>query len=655
MANVVEAALQGLSTAPASPGADDPREVPVRAPRSRSLVRTLLQGDALKADARQFFRRRQGFLPDDWEVDRIVEIERVLEREPGYRSGGFLGLLRYACDLFDASSTQTTLTEARLWFLLRKRLSSSSGLMLLRSVANAHDTIESLLADPEPSRRRGFCDILRVLGARTGKIQVEHPRLIDRAIWEFALLLSNRADQANHALGAVRTVTPLDVFCAAVFVHVRDRGMEPALMDLRRLVLAPGAPMAVALEAWLDALRRTPGNSLIAGTRLPDDPRRWTWQAGVSILEQSGLTDRLGRIATCERALLERARTLESWKNDMAFAIDGLARQEIERHLPESRRMSLSLRREEAAPVPPVPEAATGPTDADSSDEALRAALELRSAMTSFEGGWHPSETTEGIPTIGFGTPDLERQARWIAEGWRTGWTPSGRIWAERYRSLLGDARVREFLRLGPSWIAGLRDHLGDPEPWTMAGWEDLLRWVYPAASRGLEIEFRQNQRPGSPQNRTGYDWTVLRLLALSLAEVVGASREPGLAPSCLVLVRNWQKLSRGRNLAPRSQEWWAWLTEEVDLRAEAEGARSFPAPAPLDDEWRMRHLAPWIAFPSPASASVLGAWATDPLSALREDTHMVHERWASRLSMLTQLQDEAKEEAVVDLGRRLG
>lgn len=678
MSTLVENALQGMPALRKTPADAVHQEVPVRGPRSRSLVRTLLQGDALKADVKQFFRKRQASLPAQWEPDVVVEVERSLAREPGYREGGFLGLLRYACDLAEASRTETTWTETRLWFLLRKRLSSSSGLMLLRSVANSHEVVQSLLDDPDGRRRRGFCDVLRVLGARTGQILLEHPRLIDRPVWEFTLLLTTRADRYNRNRDAKRIVQPLDVFCGAIFVYLRERGLEPALSELRSGVLQAGAPLSGALDTWIASLQETAGSSLLNGAQLSDDPRQWIWLTGISVLEQAGLTDRIGRIASCERALLERVRALESWKDDLAISIESLLRREIDRTLPESRRMPFSLlQAENAPPADPaihpdgtvngkvfpdsgsdqsvLPTESAADSDASRQD-ALSAERQLRMAMVEYVGGsWSSfTETSEGIPTIGFGLADLERQARWVNEGWGSGWTPTGHVWAEKFRTLLGDSRVREFLRLGPTWIAGLREVLTDAEPWTMAGWEDLVRWLYPARFRPVEIEFRQNQRPYAPGHRTGYDWTVLRLMALTLAEVAGAVREPGLAPSCLVVLRNWQRMSAYRELVPQSQDWWAWLAEEVDQRTEAEANRSFPTPIPLDDEWRMRHMAPWIAFPSPASATVLGEWVRDPLLALRSDAHLVHERWASRLSMLTQLQDEAKEEAMAELAHRL-
>lgn len=681
MSFLVENALQGMSATRRTPAVDIPQEVPVRSPRTRSLVRTLLQGDALKADVKQFFRKRQQTLPVQWDAEVVIEVERSLAREPGYREGGFLGLLRYACDLADAARTETTWTESRMWFLLRKRLSTSSGLMLLRSVANSHEVLQSILDDPDGTRRRGFCDLLRVLGARTGQILLEHPRLIDRPIWEFTLLLTNRADRYNREANAKRVVQPLDIFFGAISVYLRERGLEPALAELRTSVLQVGAPLGRALDLWAQSFQNTPGNSLIPGTQFADDPRHWIWLTGLSVLEQAGLTDRTGRIASCERALLERARLHEAWKDDVAIAIETELRKEIDRILPESRRMPISMIRADGAAVvdspSPKPESVdptgqivfsdtpSSPSPAGQAEsipptppspEALSSELQVQTAMVAFgSGNWSQlTETSEGIPNFGFGLPDLERQARWVGEGWKSGWTPTGHVWSEKYRTLLGDSRVREFLRLGPSWIAGLRDLLTESDPWLMAGWEDLVRWIYPVKYRPDVIEFRQNQRQGAPGNRTGYDWTVLRLMALTMAEVVGAAREPGLAPTCLVVLLNWQKMSRSRDLAVHSQEWWAWLSEEVDQRTEAESTRTFPVLVPLDNEWKMRHMAPWIAFPSPSSASVLGKWVGDPLAALQSDQHLVHERWASRLSMLTQLQDEAKEESIADLSIRL-
>ena len=183
-----------------------------------------------------------------------------------------------------------------------------------------------------------------------------------------------------------------------------------------------------------------------------------------------------------------------------------------------------------------------------------------------------------------------------------------------------------------------------------VAGWEDLVRWLYPNDGRHEPMEFRQNQRPGAPAHRTGWDWMVLRLFSLVLAEVAGSVREPGLAPSCLVVVLRWQQLSKARGTPVRTPEWWAWLSDEVESRAEAETGRRFPHVIPVDDDWRVRNVAPWLAFPSPNPARILGEWVTDPVLSLQSDPHPVHERWASRLSMLTQLQEDSKEEALKEL-----
>jgi hypothetical protein len=393
-----------------------------------------------------------------------------------------------------------------------------------------------------------------------------------------------------------------------------------------------------------------------------EDPRDWVWETGRSVLDRDGPLDRTGRLAACERALLERARAQESWKEEVALAVQEEFRREIDRVLPESRRQS------NLPPIPasvPPPPAAVIENETDlqlfespGSDAPRRATMGggigVQEAMSAFSQKTLPGETVDGLPTVGFGMLDLERQGRWIAEGWRTGWTPTGHVWADHFRSLLGDARVREFLRMDADWLGGLREVLTEPDPWLMAGWEDLVRWLYPTRGRMEPVEFRQNQRPGAAAHRTGWDWTVLRLFALTLAEVASAVREPGLAPTCLVVVQRWQILSRRSDLQIHSPQWWAWLSEEVEVRSEQEGSRRFPAIGAMDDDWRMRNIAPWIAFPSPASSLILGEWVKDPVAAIQADPHPIHERWASRLSMLTQLQEDAKEDALAELAKKI-
>jgi hypothetical protein len=664
MTNLVETALQGMPPARRAPSASVPSEVPVRPPRERSLVKSLLQGDAMKADVRRFFRVRSTGIPVDWDPDSVVAVEQILSRDPGTRPGGFLGLLRFACDLREQEVGQSTWSEAHLWSLVRRRLSSSSGLMLLRSVANAHEILQALVEDPDPQRRRAFADLLRVLGARIGKPFLEHPKIIDRPVWEFALVLSLRADQYNtefRGTGA-RPIRCLDLLFGTTSLYLRERGAEPTLSDLRSATLQTGAPLGPALDSWVRGLAGLSGQSLFPGLEPQEDPRDWVWETGRSLLDRDGLLDRTGRLAACERALLERARAQESWKEEVALAVHEEFRKEIDRVLPESRRLS------HIPPIPAVPQTSpvSEPVDAfdplgfepiaqNSRPSPVPAEpVGVQAAMAAFGQKVFPGETVDGLPTVGFGMLDLERQGRWIAEGWRTGWTPTGHVWADHFRSLLGDARVREFLRMDADWIGGLREILTEPDPWLMAGWEDLVRWLYPSRGRMEPVEFRQNQRPGAPAHHTGWDWTVLRLFALTLAEVASAVREPGLAPSCLVVVLRWQILSHRTDLPPHSASWWQWLSEEVEVRSEQEGNRRFPAIGPMDDDWRMRNIAPWIAFPSTASATILGEWVTDPVAAIQADPHPIHERWASRLSMLTQLQEEAKEDALAELAKKI-
>jgi hypothetical protein len=618
-------------------------------------VRSILQGDALKADVKRFFRVRGTDVPVAWDPDSVVAVEQILSHEPGARPGEFLGLLRFACDLHDQESAQSTWSESRLWSLVHRRLSSSSGLMLLRSVANAHEILQSLVEDPESLRRRGFADLLRVLGVRTGRPFLEHPKTIDRPVWEFALILAVRCDHFNMELRGTssRPVRCLDLLFGSTEVYLRERGSEPTLADLRSAALQTGSPLGPALESWVRSLAGSPGQTLFPGLGPQEDPRRWVWETGRSLVDRDGLSDRTGRIAACERALLELARAQEGWKEDVALAVHEAFHGEIERILPESRRQP-SAHPDVAIAVESRAETMELVASRAGGECALQTENGVLAAIAAFDQGLLPGETVDGLPTVGFDILDLERQGRWIAEGWRTGWTPMGHVWADHFRSLLGDVRVREFLRLDPDWLGGLRELLTEPDPWLMAGWEDLVRWLYPSHTRSDPMEFRQNQRPGMPAHRTGWDWALLRLFALTLAEVASSAREPGLAPSCLVVVQRWQVLSHRGDLEIHSPQWWGWLADEVDARAETEGKRRFPDITPMDIDWRMRHVAPWIAFPSPASSAILGDWVTDPVAALQADVHPVHERWASRLSMLTQLQEDAKEEALADLLRRI-
>lgn len=663
MTNLVETALQGLPPTRRVPSADVPSEVPVRPPRERSLVKSLLQGDAMKADVRRFFRVRNAEIPGEWDPESVVAVEQILSRDPGTRPGGFLGLLRFACDLREQERGQSTWSEAHLWSLVRRRLSSSSGLMLLRSVANAHEILQSLVEDPDTQRRRAFADLLRVLGVRVGRPFLLHPKTIDRPVWEFSLVLSVRADQYNtefRGTGA-RQVRCLDLLFGTTSLFLRERGTEPTLADLRAATLQTGAPLGPALDSWVRGLAGLSGQTLFPGLEPQEDPRDWVWETGRSLLDRDGPLDRTGRLAACERALLDRARAQESWKEEVALAVHEEFRREIDRVLPESRRQSqVPSEPSVAASAPasgalgePEPPRA-GPFGSEAPRQGSTAeVVDVQEAMAAFGQKVLPGETLDGLPTVGFGMLDLERQGRWIAEGWRTGWTPMGHVWADHFRSLLGDARVREFLRMDADWIGGLREVLTEPDPWLMAGWEDLVRWLYPSRGRIEPVEFRQNRRPGAAAHRTGWDWTVLRLFAVTLAEVAGAVREPGLAPSCLVVVQRWQALSRRADLPLHSPSWWMWLSEEVEARSEQEGNRRFPAVGAMDDDWRMRNIAPWIAFPSPASATILGEWVKDPVAAIQADPHPIHERWASRLSMLTQLQEDAKEDALAELAKR--
>jgi hypothetical protein len=338
MMNVVGSALQTMPPPSRGGGSAMPSEVPVRPPRERSLVRSILQGDALKSDIRRFFRVRSESIPEAWTPEVVSTVEQVLQRDPGYVPGSFLGLLRFSCDLREQEIGQYTWLESRLWSLVKRRLSTSSGLMLLRSVANAHEILRSLVEDPSPGRRRSFSDLLRILSVRTGQPYLEHPRTIDRAVWEFALVLAVRCDRFNADLRGTdtRPLRCIDLLFGSTSIYIQERGAEPTIAELRTAVLQTGSPLGPALGLWARSLARNPGQSLLPGQPPPGDPRSWVWETGRGLLSDEASIDRSGQLAACERALLDRASQLESWKDQEARAVHDEFRKEIERILPES-------------------------------------------------------------------------------------------------------------------------------------------------------------------------------------------------------------------------------------------------------------------------------------------------------------------------------
>jgi len=706
--------------------------VPVRPPRPRNLARQLLEGDGLKADARRFISRRRGALPPDWDVEGIVAAEQALAAVDT-PIGSFLGLLRFAADLQADRNIGRTWAERRWWGHLRRRLSSSSGIVLGRSVADGMEMVRYLVEDADAVSQQGFTDLLRVLGARTGIDVIDQPRLAEKPLWDFAIQLGSRARLWNRTHPSrARTLLPLDFYLGGVLVFLRDRQAEPSLVDLRTHVFQTGAALAPALDSWLRRFQETPGSSLLT-VQLPTqtDPRTWVWDSGKAMVLDD-LSDRQARLAACERGLIDIARREEATREAAAVAVDRVVRDLLKRELPLSRLagpQSPAPAPEAPAPrttritpvniprreddildlgtlggtrtdpptvrLPPRPPAAAAPprvlpgrarpavaaapaadpapapvrppvvVSASASDPLALAMQEYETSanlkIVTLTGGGAELQSTSVVTTdlqsldalpVGFDLPDLERQAVQLEECLRTGLTPSGRQWIEKYRGLLSDPRVREFLRFPADWIGGLRDLLTSGDPWILAGMEDLVRFLYPAPHRPIEIEFRYNQRFGDPSPvRTGWDWVVLRILALAIAETASGQGDPAFAPTPLVTLRRWHSYSRARELAPHTPGWWSWLAEEVEARAESVHQQSFQVRAAAElSLWRERYVKPWLAIPSDSSVAALGPWARMPLHHLRKDPAPSTERWANRLSMLGQLLEESKEDILKEL-----
>lgn len=745
-------AVGGVSPSRSQTQEGEPSSIPVRSPRPRNLARQLLEGDALKADAKRFLAHRRGGVPDSWSVEGIVQAEQALGAV-GVPGGTFLGLLRFASDLQDDREIGRTWTERRWWGLLRRRLASSSGIVLVRSVADGMEVVRHLVEDADAPTQQGFTDLLRLMGARTGIDVIAQPRLAEKALWEFAVLLASRTRVWNrtHAK-SVREIAPLDFYLGGVMVYAKDRQAEPSLADLRSAVFQTGAPLAPALDAWLRRMHDIPGSSLLeVSFPAHSDPRTWLWRTGEQ-LESDARPERLARLAACERGLIDLARREEATREAVALAVERAVRDLLSRELPASRLAGASSSsfaaisasdlsssaplptpvaprgrdqyaaapqpvveqrspmpemlagfepratpvaasaagvepptirlppRPAAAPIPPpratslrkVSPAASAPEPAPV--EPVLPSDPLSLAMQEYETSTNlrtitlsvvsePAQaavnvvssgdmvTLDGLP-VGFDLPDLERQAAQLEECLRTGLTSTGRQWIEKYRGLLGDARVREFLRFPAEWIGGLRDLLSSGDPWILAGMEDLVRYLYPRPSRPMELEFRYNQRQGDPSpSRTGWDWVVLRLIALAVAETASGQGDPEFAPTPLVTLRRWHSYSRARDLAPHTSGWWSWLSEEVEARSEGIYRTPFQVRAAAElSLWRERQVKPWLAIPSEAGLASLGTWARMPLHALRQDPSPSTERWASRLSMLGQLLEETKEDILEDL-----
>lgn len=664
-------------------------------------------------------------MPSNWTVDGIVEAEESLAAV-GVPVGTFLGLLRFASDLQDDRDIGRTWAERRWWGLLRRRLASSSGIVLVRSVADGMEVVRHLVEDADPPTQQGFTDLLRLVGARTGLDVIAQPRLADKALWEFAVLLASRTKVWNrsHALAA-RTITPIDIYLGGVMVFAKDRQAEPSLTDLRSSVFQTGAPLAPALDSWLRRLQEIPGSSLLRiEFAAASDPRDWLWSTAEQLVLDAR-PERLARLAACERGLIDLARRDEATREATAQALEREVRQLLVRELPESRLAAGTSLAAQVAPLPmPVPKVrpasiATRPAHAEATNrdfatsparvsepatvrlpprpvpaaspvtrkgpvaapapvvesapvfvplsDPLSLAMQEYETSTNLRtitagGGFEATApaplvvssdlvTLDGLP-VGFDISDLERQAAQLEECLRTGLTPSGRQWIEKYRGLLGDARVREFLRFPAEWIGGLRDLLSSGDPWILAGMEDLIRFLYPSHARASDIEFRYNHRTGDPSpTRTGWDWVVLRLLALAVAETASGQGDPEFAPTPLVTFRRWQGFSKARDLAPHTPSWWSWLAEEVEARGESMYRRPFQVRAAAElSLWRERHVKPWLAIPAESSIASLGAWARMPGMSLRQDPNPSTERWASRLSMLGQLLEETKEDSLREL-----
>lgn len=149
-----------------------------------------------------------------------------------------------------------------------------------------------------------------------------------------------------------------------------------------------------------------------------------------------------------------------------------------------------------------------------------------------------------------------ERCLAW-KEAMVTGITPHGLAWWEDFLRLLEAAGGERAI-----WAAKMR---AETDPALACGFEDLVRYLYPAPVRPGRLSFRCLDR-FPPDLRDERDGAVLDLLYAACDDCFGTSPQP----TPLVAARRWQAQSEARLLPSHSPDWWKWLALEGAAKATA-------------------------------------------------------------------------------------
>jgi hypothetical protein len=501
-------------------------------------VLSILGRDAMWGDIRRFFRQRSDQLAmQEWTPASVREVERSLLEDSSELRGSFLGCLRHVCDMEQAVDRGMTPAESSFLRRLRRKFESRPLFLKGPIAKNAEDLLREAFEAQDWKTLLGICDLARVLGARTGRHPLHQPLVSDAVFWEvlFGLSLQARSWNRLHKHDGARRVRPIDIYVGACIVP-SDGGELPSLA-LMRTAGADGSWMSGSLDRWLHDIIQQPGDSLIPP---PGWSTPWSWlrQAADQILA-SPVGTRNAVVNTIARALQEMGWDADRPKELAAHRLQAMVEEMASKH-----RLDAPAVATKSARVSPE----TG--------------LGYETGSFSI---FKPEELGGEVALSPIQPLTAERsifrdEFNGKCEAWAAakvhGLTPIGLAWWEDFlRLCVADGGERA------AWAGKVTSVA---QPGLIAGFEDLIRFLYPAPVRPGRLTYRCLDRfPPDPRNEI--DRAVLDMLFAACDECLGPTPQP----TPLIAVRRWQAQSSARMLPSHSPDWWSWLGREGALRAD--------------------------------------------------------------------------------------
>lgn len=581
-----------------------------RPPRSEAGVLGLLGVDPMWGDIRRFFKQRSEQLASqEWTPSAVREVEKSLLEDSAQLRGSFLGCLRHVCDMEQAIGRGMTPAEAGFVRKLRRKLESRTPFLKGALAKHAEELLREAEDAGDWNALLGLCDLARVLGARTGRNPLHQPLVSDSVFWEvlFGLALQARSWNRLHKRDGMRRVRPLDVYVGASLCA--PEGGEILSLSQMRTSATDGAWMTGTLDRWLHEIVQHPGDSLI--TR-PEWSTPWTWlrQAADQILA-SPVGTRGAVVNTIARALQEMG-----WDADRPKSVGAGRLQAILEEMATTRRSDVQVVTPKVRA--PVPETGIG---FETGSFSIFQEEDSRHAEPVAGGGFvAPARSPERAV---FRDEFKERCLAWKTS-LLTGVTPHGQAWWEDFLGLLDGAGGDR-----ATWARSLRE---GADPTLVCGFEDLVRYLYPAPVRPGRLTFRCLDR-FPPDVRDERDQAVLDLLYSACDECFGTAPQP----TPLVAARRWQALSDARLLPSHSPDWWRWLAQEGAARA-AQVLVQAPKVLPVGDRSDFLALPACAEGTAESLLALAGDLGKDPVKANEE------------LHALGATIETAKEQALRDL-----